>query len=184
MSDTTVKCPDCNGKGFYHDQYLWSDGWGTVEMRCGLCDGTGNVDLVNELRALKKKAAADAGDLRDLKDDVLRYVDSLDGREYVRGLHGSSTNAPEFWLDRLRKVADSTARVHEAYARKTVTEEHDNFHVPTGKYYRELPNHACAARGSRNYCLKCHPNGVPNLTTKEKKAAEKAAKKVAAKASK
>lgn len=42
-----IECPICKGKGHYSDQVQWSDGLGTVEKTCSLCNGKGQLNYIS-----------------------------------------------------------------------------------------------------------------------------------------
>lgn len=51
MTNTnTSECPDCHGKGTVYVQVQWSDGLGGATATCSLCDGTGKINILADLR--------------------------------------------------------------------------------------------------------------------------------------
>ena len=67
-------CPCCRGMGSLTVPHNWSDGWGMVEERCGLCDGRGVVDdLTRTALAFKQRADAAEAELVQLRTHIALY---------------------------------------------------------------------------------------------------------------
>ncbi len=54
-SATTIECPMCHGQGSYFGYVEWSDGLGGTQIRCYLCDATGQLDADPATLALRYK---------------------------------------------------------------------------------------------------------------------------------
>lgn len=138
----------------------WSDGLGMTKSGCSLCDSTGTIDPVSELRKYKALSRETAGELATLTKNVLCYLDSTEPgfnpkTGVIRGMPGATPHAA-VWRKYLKGPADALARKLESELTLSVTGEHDDHHVPSGKYYRgEPPTWPCAVTNSRKYCLKC-----------------------------
>lgn len=154
MTNTnTSECPDCRGEGSLYTQVQWSDGLGGATATCSLCDGTGKIDILADLRKYKRRALESGAALAQLQRHVLCYLDTSDPKRdgNVRGMPGASPNA-DTWHAYLKTVADVTA------ARLTVAcvEMARRGHAE-GHHAKPVPPWPCALTNSRAYCLECSP---------------------------
>jgi hypothetical protein len=160
MTNTnTSACPDCRGEGTVYDQVQWSDGLGGVTATCTLCDGTGKIDILANLRKYKRQALESGKALAQLQRHVLCYLDTSDPLRdgNVRGIPGASPHA-DTWHAYLKTVANVTAERLTIECVEMERRDHAE-----GHHTKPVPKWPCALTNSRAYCLECNPQ-PPQLT--------------------